>query len=67
MLTIKKQYLVDEQQRPVAVVLDLETFAKIEELLEDYGLTKAIHEAQYDTMVPLEEARKRFSRMRRRQ
>jgi hypothetical protein len=35
---IKKRYVVDEENRPVAVRIDLETFEKIEEVLESHGL-----------------------------
>lgn len=35
---IEKRLVVDEQNRPLAVQLDLATFEKIEALLEDYAL-----------------------------
>ncbi len=44
MLDIKKTYLTDEKKRPVAVQVDIETFEKIEQLLEDYALGKLIEE-----------------------
>jgi hypothetical protein len=40
MLEIKKRYVVDEQNRRVAVQSDLETFARIEEVLEDFALAR---------------------------
>jgi uncharacterized protein (DUF362 family) len=66
MLTIKKKYLVDEKQRPVGVVLDMPTFRKIEELLEDFGLLRAMQETDDEPVVPIEEARKRFPQTRKR-
>jgi hypothetical protein len=38
MLDIQKQYVVDENQRPVAVQIAIEDFEQIEEILENYGL-----------------------------
>ena len=35
---IEKKYIFDEQNRKTAVQIDLETFEKIEEILEDYAL-----------------------------
>lgn len=64
MLTIRKRYLLDDKQRPIAVQLDLKTFRKIEESLEDHGLLKAMQEVKDQPRVGLSEARKVFSRMR---
>ena len=46
---IKRQYIVDEANRKVAVQLDIETFTKIEEALEDYGLIRFMAEGDTDT------------------
>ena len=43
---IRKQYIVDESNRRVAVQIDLETFERIEVLLENSGLMGAIQEAE---------------------
>jgi len=51
MLEIKKRYVVDEQDRRVAVQIDLETFAKIEEALEDFALAHWITDAQEETAL----------------
>ena len=37
---IKKQYIFDDQNRKVAVQIDIETFEKIEMILEDYTLAQ---------------------------
>jgi hypothetical protein len=44
MLDIKKKYVTNENNEAVAVQLDLETFEKMERLLEDYALGKLIEE-----------------------
>lgn len=41
---LKKAYIVDEDNRKIAVQLDIETFNKIEEILEDYELGRLIEE-----------------------
>lgn len=47
MVTIKKQIIIGHDGRPVAVVIDLETFKEIEELLEDVADLKIV-EARAD-------------------
>ena len=54
---IRKRYVVDEQNRPVAVQIDLETFEKIEEVLENYALAQLMQEASEDETLDLETAR----------
>jgi len=54
---IRKQYVVDEANRRVAVQVDLETFEKIEELLENSGLMQAIREGEGDELMAPEAAR----------
>lgn len=44
MLKIKKKILTDEKKRPIAVQLDIKTYEKIEQLLEDYALGQLIEE-----------------------
>ncbi|HEC79718.1 MAG: hypothetical protein DRH51_06535 [Candidatus Coatesbacteria bacterium] len=44
MVVIKKQYIRDKDGKPVAVVVDLETFKEIEELLEDIDDLKIVEE-----------------------
>ncbi len=58
-MQIKRQYIVDESNRKVAVQLDIETFAKIEETLEDYGLMRFMEEDDEpdDETLDLEQAR----------
>jgi glutamate synthase domain-containing protein 3 len=41
---LKKAYIVDEENRRVAVQVDIETFNRIEEIFEDYALARLIEE-----------------------
>jgi hypothetical protein len=61
MLDIKKRYVVDEHDRRVAVQIDLETFEKIEELLENSGLAHSIAEAASDDRLDLEAAQEYYA------
>ena len=65
MLTIRKKYVLDEQSRPIAVQIDIETFRRIEEALEDYGLLRKMKDVDDEPRLSLEEARKAFSKMRK--
>jgi len=65
MLTIRKKYVLDEQSRPIAVQIDIETFRRIEEALEDYGLLRKMKEVDDEPRLSLQEARKAFSKMRK--
>lgn len=57
MLHIEKRYIVDEQNRRIAVQLDIDTFEQMLALLEDYGLVKAMEENDATEALTLEEAR----------
>lgn len=57
-MPLAKSYIVDDEGRPKAVVIDLESFNKIENLLLDYGLGKAMEEVEDDDEFDIEEAKK---------
>ena len=46
--SIPRQYVLNEKNKKVAVMLDIKTFDKIEEALENYGLMKFIKENKND-------------------
>lgn len=46
MKTIEKKYIFDDQNRKVAVQIDIQTFEKIEEVLEDYALAQLVRKNQ---------------------
>jgi hypothetical protein len=56
-MQIKRQYIVDESNCKVAVQLDIETFVKIEEILENYALIRLMEaEEPDDEIFNLEQA-----------
>ena len=58
MLEITKNYVLDKDQKPIAVQIPIAEFEKIEEILEDYGLAKLIEEVEDDPTLSKEEALK---------
>jgi len=56
MLDISPKYLFNDKNKKVAVQLDIKTFEKIEQLLEDYGLVKRMQENNRSEDLSLNEA-----------
>lgn len=57
-MNLTKSYIVDDEGKPTAVVIDYNSFNKIENLLLDYGLGKAMEEVEKDDEVDLDEAKR---------
>ena len=51
MLDIPKQYVLDDQQRTLAVQIPIEVYNQIEEVLEDFGLAKLMEESENDELL----------------
>jgi hypothetical protein len=51
MLDIQKQYVVDENQQPLAVQIPVAVFEQIEEILENFGLVKLMAEVEDDEVL----------------
>ena len=56
MLDIKPQFIVSDDNEPVSVILDIQTFHRIEAIIEDYGLDRFMDEADDDEPLSLSEA-----------
>lgn len=65
MEAIKKKYIVDENQRKVAVQIDIDDFTKIEQILEDYALGQLIEENDSADVLNIDEAKKLYSEMKK--
>jgi hypothetical protein len=61
--TIKKQYIVDENNKKVGVQLDLKTFEKIEEIMENYALFQMMKENGDNEGLDLENAKEYYSKL----
>ena len=66
MLEIQKQYVVDEDNKKIAVQLSIETFQKIEQLLEDYALTQMMMEVESEPNLDLENAKRQYAELSKR-
>lgn len=58
MLKIKKQYVVDERNKPCGVLVPIADFERMEEALENYGLSKLIDEPVAEAALELSDAKK---------
>ncbi|MCK9396281.1 MAG: hypothetical protein M0Q44_11900 [Methylobacter sp.] len=59
-MELKRQYIVDEDNHKVAVQLDIDTFEKIEDVLENYALVQFINADESETLS-IEEAKKYYA------
>ena len=56
-MNISKSYITDESENIKSVILDYQIYQKIEELLLDAGLLKAMEEVQDEETVEYEQVR----------
>ena len=56
MEVLKKKYIVDSNNKRIAVQIPIDTFKQIEELLENYGLVQLM-KTNEDQPLTLEEAK----------
>lgn len=56
MLDIKKEFVVTNSNRKKAVLIDIETFERIEEILENYGLGKYMEEVKDEEILSIKDA-----------
>lgn len=60
-MELKRQYIVDEDNHKVAVQLDIDTFEKIEDVLENYALVQLINADESEAALGIEEAKKYYA------
>ena len=65
MLAIKKRYVVNDRDEPVAVQVDMATWTKIEEALEDHFLGRKMVAAEREEPLDREAALKYYRRLRK--
>lgn len=56
MLEIHKNYVLGENQQPIAVQISIAEFEKIEKILEDFGLAKLMEEIEDEEPISKDEA-----------
>ena len=57
MLKIHKKIVLDEDQKPIAVQIPIEEFEQLEEVIENYGLSKLMDEVIDDERLSIEDAK----------
>ena len=65
MLEIKKKYIVNENDKKIAVQLDIPTFNMIEDLLENYVLVKLIGKNKKSDRLSINQAIKYYSKLKK--
>lgn len=61
--TIDRQYIVDEHNRRIAVQIPIETFEKLEEVLENYALVKLMEENEGEETLSIQDAKSYYDRL----
>ncbi|MDO9122977.1 MAG: hypothetical protein Q7V12_01000 [Deltaproteobacteria bacterium] len=57
MLEIHKKIVLDEDERPFAVQIPIKEFERLEEVIENYGLSKLMDEVREEEKLSIEEAK----------
>ena len=63
MKEIEKKYIIDDQNRKIAVQLDINIFERIENILEDHGLFNLMNENDKNDYLGLDEAKKFYDNL----
>jgi len=63
METIQKQYIVDEQNRKIAVQIPIQTFEKLEEILENYALVQLMEENEGEETLIEQDAKSYYDQL----
>ena len=61
MLELKMEYVVTADNRKRAVLIDIETFEKVEEILESFGLGRYMEEVEDEDVLSPESARQYYN------
>ena len=64
MLKIHKNILLDESKKPIAVQIPIDEFERLEEVIENYGLSKMIDEVKDDERLSVEEAKEYYQSLK---
>lgn len=60
---IDKQYIVDEQNRRIAVQIPIDTFEKLEEILENYALVHLMKENEGEETLSGQDAESYYDQL----
>ncbi|MCK5543459.1 MAG: hypothetical protein KAI40_12275 [Desulfobacterales bacterium] len=63
MKLINKQYIVDENNKKIAVQMPIETFNKIEEILENHALFHLMKDNNGEDLLEFDDAQKYYDQL----
>jgi hypothetical protein len=64
MLNINKYYVYDESQKPIAVQIPINDFERLEEIIENYGLSRLMDETLKEERLTGESALKYYESLK---
>jgi hypothetical protein len=64
MLNLHTNVVLDENNKPIAVQMPIDEFQRLEEVIENYGLSKLIDEVADDEQLTVQEARSLYRTMK---
>jgi len=64
MFTMNKYYVYDESRKPVAVQIPINDFERLEELIENYGLSQLMDETMTEERLTGESALKYYESLK---
>jgi hypothetical protein len=64
MLKIHKSIVLDESKKPIAVQIPIKEFEQLEEIIENYGLSKLIEEVSHDEQLSVKDAREYYQSLK---
>ena len=65
MLEIHKKIVLDEDERPFAVQIPIEEFERLEEVLENYGLSKLMDDVKDEEKLSVEDAKAYYKSLKK--
>ena len=64
MLEIHKKIVLDEDERPFAVQIPIKEFERLEEVIQNYGLSKLMDEVREEERLSIEEDKKYYKSLK---
>jgi len=64
-MQLQPNYIVDNHNQKIAVQLDIKTYEKITDVLEDYALFKFMDENKDDDKLSLKDARELYASLKK--
>jgi len=65
MEALRKKYIIDENQKKIAVQIDINDFERIERVIEDYGLGKLIEQNDPADSLSLHDATIAYQKLKK--